>query len=431
MDRLLWRVVPVLALSLLGAGLGFPSPAGAGVLGPGSAVAGYVSDAADHLRSDPVYVDPQAEAATVVDAGALRAAIRGVSSHVVVAVLPAGATAEAAAKALPVQIGQAIGGRVTVAVLAGRQVQAASNDLPAGQADRLASNAVARHRGEGFTTPGVTGALTDFVRQVQAAPKLRAAGGAGGSSGSGALVALLIVFLVLVAGGLLSLVVVRRRRRRQQLAGLRADVTSLYDRLGSDVSTLNPAADPVARQALADASERYGATGALLARANTPAEYAAARRTAVEGLTAARVVRTKLGLDPGPEIAPERSGVEQLAAPQQVRIGESAYQGYPGYTPGSPYYYGGGTVGGRFVPGGWYGSPFWEAALLGGVLGGALGGGLGGGWGGGYGYDRGYEEGREDQGDNGGGGGDWGGGGGGDWGGGGGDWGGGGDSGGW
>jgi len=245
------------------------------------------------------------------------------------------------------------------------------------------------------------------------------------SGGSSAVPWVLGAIGVLGAGGAGAWAVSRRRRKQKEMEGRRAEVLSLYDRLGADVQNLNPGDDPVARQALVDAAERYTATGSQLAHADTHAEFDVARRTALEGLQAARTARKQLGLDPGPDLPPIAPTYgDQLTSPQQVQVGDKAYQGYPQYTPGAPYYYGGG--GG--YPGGWYSFPFWETVLLGSVLSG----GFGGGWGGGgydAGYDRGYDAGRDDGQDSGGGGGDWGGwsGGGGDWGGGGGgDWGGGG-----
>ena len=64
---------------------------------------------------------------------------------------------------------------------------------------------------------------------------------------------------------------------------------------------------------------------------------------------------------------PEPRNGAALDRPQQVDVGGSAYAGYPTYAPGSPYYFPGGVIGGGYVPGGWYGSRFWEGALLGGV----------------------------------------------------------------
>ena len=157
-------------------------------------------------------------------------------------------------------------------------------------------------------------------------------------------------------------------------------------------ATLHAGDDPVARQALADAAERYSATGALLSQADTPGEFEAARRTAVEGLAAARLARTRLGLDPGPDIPPPPGTGPQLRAAERVRVGDDEYEGSPTYAPGRQHYWGGGMVGGSMVPGGWYGVPFWQTMLLGSALSGGFGG-FGGGYGG---YERGYEEGVED-----------------------------------
>ncbi len=182
---------------------------------------------------------------------------------------------------------------------------------------------------------------------------------------------------------------VRSRRRKaahgKQLEDARADVESLYGRLGSDVQLLAPGDDDVARQALADAGERYNATGALMAKADTLGEYAAARRTAVEGIAAARVVRARLGLDPGPDVPLPPGAGPQLDAPTRVRVGEEEYDGSPQYEPGRPHYYEGGWYGGQQVPGGWYATPFWQTLLLSSVLRGGYGGGYGRAYGRGYG----------------------------------------------
>jgi hypothetical protein len=255
---------------------------------------------------------------------------------------------------------------------------------------------------------------------------------AGGDTSGGGSSLLWPVVGVLAVGGGGAYVYSKRRRTKRELEGRRADVESLYNRLGSDVSTLSAGDNAVAKQALADAAERYNATGALLATADTDGEFAAARRTAVEGLVAARTAREKLGLDPGPEIPLPPTQGPLLTSEQKVRVGDQEYEGSPTYQPGRGHYYGGGYYNGQPVPGGWYSFPFWETMLMTSVLTGGFGGGMFGGGG----YERGYEEGVDDardaRDDSGGGfgGGDWGGGGG-DWGsGGGGDWGGGGDGGG-
>jgi hypothetical protein len=82
-----------------------------------------------------------------------------------------------------------------------------------------------------------------------------------------------------------------------------AEVDALLGRLGHDISTLDDGGDAANRQALADASERYNTAGAQLGQAHTAEEIAVARTVVVEGLHSTRLVRTKLGLDAGPDPA--------------------------------------------------------------------------------------------------------------------------------
>jgi hypothetical protein len=112
---------------------------------------------------------------------------------------------------------------------------------------------------------------------------------------------LVLLVLVVVVGALLWRLRSRAVAKAQELQEARAEVALLHNRLGLDVETLFPGDDPVAVQALADAQERWNATGALLATADTLGDFAAARRTALEGLAASRTVRERIGLDAGPE----------------------------------------------------------------------------------------------------------------------------------
>jgi LPXTG-motif cell wall-anchored protein len=408
--------------------------------GAPAAVADPVDDAVEELRSATVYVAPGVDSPGI-DEAAVRAAIG--DRPIKIAVLPGegyGSNPKAYAAAL--SIGQTLSPEapLTVGVVAGRSFSAASSALCQGAASNAAKSAVDANRPDLQQRNDVTSALRDFVGLVAAAPaanspSCRQSSAAGqtdvsGDTGGGSTWPWVLGIGAVGAAGAGAFVVSRRRRRLKELEGRRAEVLSLYDRLGADVQNLNPGNDPVARQAMVDASERYTATGSQLSHADTHEEYDVARRAALEGLQAARTARLELGLDPGPDLPPISSPQgEQLTEPRQVSVGGQDYQGYPRYTPGAPHYYGGGAG----IPGGWYSVPFWQTLLLGSVLTG----GFGGFGGGGYdsGYDRGYEAGREDAGDSGsgwaGGGGGFGGGGGGfgggDWGGGGGSFGGGGD----
>lgn len=148
-----------------------------------------------------------------------------------------------------------------------------------------------------------------------------------------------------------------------------ADVASLRDRLGHDVRTLDPGTDPVSRQALADASERLSTCSTLLDDARSDAQLRTAWLAAVEGLTASRLVRTRAGLDPGPEIPLPPSG-PQLQAPTRIDVDGHSHVGGPGYEPGRPHWFPGGSYHGRHVPGGWYDTPFWPSGVILGGLGG-------------------------------------------------------------
>ncbi|HET6209844.1 MAG TPA: hypothetical protein VFD94_05655 [Jatrophihabitans sp.] len=381
-----------------------------------------VTAAISALGSTNLYVDDAAGA--TLDRSAVTAVL---NPSVKIAVLPADAGNPAA---LARQIGQALGGRVTVGVFVGHSFNAGSNLLCAGVAGSLASKAVADHRAQLQATQDLTDTIKDFANLVGNTSACGSSGGgsgssggsgaSGGSSGSGGWIALGVLG-VLGAAAVAGLVGWRRRRDRLALLDERAQVQPYYDRLAAEVSSLDAGGNQTARQALADAAERLTSAGSQLSGASRPAQLQAARRTTLEGLQAIRTARTALGLDPGPDLPPlAQTQAPQLTEPQQVQAGGQLVQGYPSYQPGAPYYF----AGGGGYAGGWYSMPFWETLLIAEAL--SPGWGWGGGWGGyGSGYDSGFDAGRDSVqsssgGDWGGGGGDWGGGGGGDWGGGGG-----------
>ena len=355
------------------------------------------------LRSDPVYVDRDAD--VPLDEDAVRDAVLGAPVPVYVAAVPQEVADDAGGETqLVVAIGRAIGDSdAAVLVITDGRTFRADNGRSAGargiDAGDAIEEALAAGGGGAFDEQGVTAVVVDFVQRIDAQSEGRATGGTRGTSSGGGGGLLPVLGLGVLAGGVYAVTRSRKRAKqdRQELQDLRADVESLYGRLGSDVQLLAPGDDPVARQALADAAERYNATGALLAKADTPGEFAAARRTAAEGLAAARVVREKLGLDPGPEVPMPPGAAPRLEAPARVQVGEDAYDGSPDYQPGRPHYFEGGYYGGQTVPGGWYATPFWQTLMIGSVLGGGFGGGYGGyrrsygggifrgGYGGGYG----------------------------------------------
>lgn len=317
------------------------------------AFADAVEDAIAALDSDSVYVDPAAD--EPIDEDRVRDAIGDQPLLIAVLDETSGDAFDSANR-----IGLALPGN-TVAVVADGELRAGSDIVCAGVSDELAADAVDTNIDQLQANGEVTQLLVDFAASMESAPGLDDCEDSSSSSGW-------IWFAGIGVAGLAGIggyVVYRKRKQEREFEGLRAQIISLYDRLAADVSNLDPGEDPVTRQAVADASERYTSTGAQLSQADTVGEYAAARRTVIEGLIAARTARVRLGLDPGPDLPPVEEPVEeQLTESRPVSVGEETHQGYPHYTPGAPNYY----RGGRGIPGGWYPSRFWEGMLLGQVL---------------------------------------------------------------
>ena len=348
---------------------------------PGTAWAVDSGTVVEGLQQSPVYVEPGVR--LDVDQAEVRLLVRNARVPVYVAIVREQTVERAGGGAAIVQrIGEGTrNSAASVLVLSDRPEVIGGSGREAQDAGINGKSAADQvfagiRGGDGLSRAEVTAAVQTYVGILgeQASSGTGQALGSDQGTGSGAG----LVLGLLAVGGAGAGVAVLARSRKRRLKGLeeaRADVESLYGRLGSDVSTLAPGDDAVARQALADASERYGATGALLSQADTPGEYAAARRTAVEGIAAARVVRERLGLDLGPDLPLPPATGPQLEAPTRVKVGDEEYDGSPSYAPGRGHYYGGGFLGGRQVPGGWYSAPFWETALLASVLSGGLGGG--------------------------------------------------------
>jgi hypothetical protein len=112
--------------------------------------------------------------------------------------------------------------------------------------------------------------------------------------------------LLLIVGAVASGVLLRRqagtRTVASGLSGLDAEVEAnrWVVRLGGSLAGLRPGADEVAARALAEATGRHHAARGQLATARTPAEYALARQTAVEGLQYVSAARSALGRASGP-----------------------------------------------------------------------------------------------------------------------------------
>lgn len=150
------------------------------------------------------------------------------------------------------------------------------------------------------------------------------------------------------------------KKENDRLAGLRAELASLTDRLAADIFTLTAGEDPVCQQALADASERASSAGALQARAKSGAELDVAKRTVLEGLTATRLVRERQGLPLGADLPADPRTV---SAPTAVQFDGQEHVAHADYHPERPHFFAGANLGGVSAPAGYYKTPFWQKAL--------------------------------------------------------------------
>jgi uncharacterized membrane protein YgcG len=183
---------------------------------------------------------------------------------------------------------------------------------------------------------------------------------------------MIIVIALVLAVIAVALVLGRNRAtaRQQQLDDAKAEARRWVERLGGQVMNLVGTND-AAKQALADASERYTAAGSQLEQARTVEQARLVTRTAMEGLYYVRAARTAMGLDPGPDLPedPEARRAGRVTEDRRVDVDGHYYEASP--EPGSrtPHYFPGGRVSGRPVPQGWYSEPWWKPALIGGAWG--------------------------------------------------------------
>lgn len=142
------------------------------------------------------------------------------------------------------------------------------------------------------------------------------------------------------------------------------------ERLGGQVLQL-AGTNAASKQALSDASERYHAAGSQLEQAQTPEQAELAQETALEGLYYIRAARIAMDLDPGPALpgSEERERAGAVTEHRTVEIDGQTYETSPQPGENTPHYYPGGEVAGRPVPRGWYSTPWWKPALVGGAWG--------------------------------------------------------------
>ena len=163
------------------------------LLAPASAWAqGDVQTAANALKSDPVYVDPDAELADQVDADALRARIKSAgAAPMFIAVLPASAVSDSAGRTL-IALRQAVGQdghlRARASATSSARCRTTSTPRPAGDAARAAH------------PDDLQATLNAFIDRDRAR---EADAGSGWSSSAVAVIVVVLVLLLVAAGGAL------------------------------------------------------------------------------------------------------------------------------------------------------------------------------------------------------------------------------------
>jgi hypothetical protein len=184
----------------------------------------------------------------------------------------------------------------------------------------------------------------------------------------GSIVTLLVIVAIIVGG--VWLVRQQQASKTRELEDAKSEARRWVERLGGQVLNLVGTND-AAKQALADAAERYTAAGSQLDQMRSGVQARQVIETAYEGLYSARAARTAMGLDPGPELPPlpgqQRAGAVTEA--REVEVGGHQYGASPNPTGYNTHYYPGGMVAGRPVPRGWYSEPWWKPALVAGAWG--------------------------------------------------------------
>jgi hypothetical protein len=161
-----------------------------------------VDAAINALKSDPVYVDPDAELASQVDADALRARIKSAgAAPMFIAVLPAEASSGSAGRTL-IAMRQEVGKDGTYALALGDEFRTLSDDFDAsgpGDAARAAH------------PDDLQATLIAFIDRAGRENGSGSGSSSGGNSGASLLV---VALLILVAAGGAFLLISRRRTRR-------------------------------------------------------------------------------------------------------------------------------------------------------------------------------------------------------------------------
>jgi hypothetical protein len=267
--------------------------------------------AAESLRSDPVYVDPEAERAiSEREAERLRRAImREDAGPLYLAILPAAAANEAGGDpdAALLELFRAVDEPGTYAAVVGDAFRAGATEgvLPGGLAGDLASQSFEAERGA-----GAAALLGDFVRRVGDA-RAGEVDGSGRGEGGGLPAGLLLLLLLVVPLALVGLSS-RRRRRKQAEAEFaevrevaRDDVVALGDDIRSlDIDMEMDDVDPEAKEHYGLAVERYTQASEAFDRARRPEDLQPVTELLEEGRWAMEAARAEMAGRPAPERRP-------------------------------------------------------------------------------------------------------------------------------
>ena len=265
---------------------------------------GALDRAADTLKLDPVYVDPDAQQAISDDeAEDLRAQIAEENADpLYIAVLPEDAAGETGPFSALEEIVRSVGQDGVYAAIIGDSFRAGATDtnqLPPGRAGELARAALEEHRPDGSAA-----VLEDFVRRVARARGQQEAG-SGSDDGNG-----FPWVLVALGGGALALFGVSRRRKVRQANAEFADAKSAARdeviALGEEIRELDldvemPGADADAKRHYGLAVERYQEAEQALDGARRPDDLRAVSEGLEEGRWAMLAARAKLAGQDAPE----------------------------------------------------------------------------------------------------------------------------------
>jgi hypothetical protein len=187
---------------------------------------------------------------------------------------------------------------------------------------------------------------------------------------NGALLILILLVVVAIGVAIYSSSRATGRRTAASLDDAKADARRVIERLGGQVLNLT-GTDDAAKQALADASERYTAASSQIDQAGTAKQALLAKESALEGLYYVRAARTAMGMDPGPDLETltGQKSAGTVTEDRRVQFEGREIEASPIPSQRTPNYYPGGRVAGRPVPAGWYSEPWWKPALVAGAWG--------------------------------------------------------------